>query len=264
LKTSRPFLSSLVLGLSWALSNAALAQTTGLPPFDPASAWTITIDGGNRTFTLQLAGVAKEEAAGKRVLNGRFGFPGAPPADISVETAETPQGRTLSFVTPIGGRIAALQNQDGSFSGTVTPPTGPARSVSFQRLAVRSPADDDVVKVVSAAELKSQLIANVPASCAGFLGGWMGNWSAFGRAWQTWLWVVEIRPDCSAKYSHRSVPGKPTTFRWAKISEGTLSAKDSQGNVDAFELRGDEIWARHMESGQFNNAVFRKIADGER
>jgi hypothetical protein len=246
---------SLALALFCAPFNIVFAQTSQ-PAFSPASAWIMTVIGGPRTFTLQLSGVAKEDASGKRVLSGLFGFTGAPPVDIGVEVTDTGQSRTLSFVTPIGGKVVAVQTQDGSFTGTITLPNGQPRNVSFQRIEEPSPNGDDVIKVVTAAELQAQLLENVPPSCGGFMGGWTGNWPGFGS---TWLWVVEVRPNCVARYNHRTVAGLPKNFYTTQIKDGVLSFKDSQGNLDSFELRGSELWARHEEFGRNNSAVFRKV-----
>jgi hypothetical protein len=97
---------------------------------------------------------------------------------------------------------------------------------------------------------------DVPASCAGFVGGWKGNWSGYGT---TWLWVIEVDTNCVAKYAHRSTEAFPATFKTAEIRGGVLVAPDAQGNIDSFELHDDQIWGRHSESGRTNSAVFRIV-----
>ncbi len=101
--------------------------------------------------------------------------------------------------------------------------------------------------------------ADVPASCARFVGGWTGTWPFYG---QTWFWVAEVDANCVAKCAARTSPAFPDAFQTCEIKGDLLTRKKPDG-LEYYEMRGDELWARFVGS-QNNNTVFRKFQPSEK
>ena len=96
------------------------------------------------------------------------------------------------------------------------------------------------------------------ASCAGFLGGWTGKWPFYG---QMWLWVTEVNADCSANYADSATAAFPTNFRTVQIKDGVLMINRAAWE-QSYQLKKDEIWANHFQTGVNNNTVFRRVQPG--
>jgi hypothetical protein len=248
------------------LPNAAFAQTTNEQPFDLNSAWLITVNGTARSFVLQLSGGTRQGETGRLVLNAIFSFPRGKPTPISAELVESTQGRTLLLVTPIESKIVAVQEKDGSFTGTMTLKNGQAPGITVKRLseaefAEVKPQQDEGFAI-------KQVAANVPASCAAFIGGWTGKWRNYATGqWgdPRWIWVAEIDEKCIAKYSYEYGPEKPKNLKSAEIKGGALAVTCGGGQgTCTFTNHGDELWVAYTGSDGSNSTVFRKVTDKDK
>lgn len=265
-------LISLFFSISSTLPNISLAQTkapdnntapsgeTNQLPFDMTSSWRMKVSRDDGAQALQIPEETKRDNTKKFFLNAISSFTKGELVKISAEMIETDQYRILLLTPATGNKIIAIQNQDGNFEGTLTTTKGQILGVKIQKLTEKEIGE--IVANSTASRTQSAIklpMADVPASCAGFIGGWTGRWPRYG---QTWLWVVEIDAQCSATYAHRGGAGFPkaSVFKKAEILKGELSCPDNQGGIDSFELHGNELWARHSGSDGNNTTVFQKIS----
>jgi hypothetical protein len=177
---------------------------------------------------------------------------------IKADLTVVPSGYKLELVTQANSLIVAESTDLAVFSGTFKPSSGAARRVMIEKVSAE---EFSKRQQAALAQLFVQPGADVPTSCAGFVGRWAGYWPNYG---QTSLWVVEVNAQCVAKYAHRSSAAFPTTFQTVTIKDGVLEDLDRQGFGNFFELHTDELWARHTEQGGSNATVFRRIQIGER
>ncbi len=233
--------------------SITLAALTSQLPFDLNSSWLITVVGSDRTLTLQLSGGTKQGDTGKVALNAALGLPRLQPLPISAEMIETAQGRTLSLITRLGGKVVASQNPDGTFNGTITDANGQSRAVSIRKLAETELAALQPQR--EAGFSVKPVAADVPVACAAFIGGWTGNWG-YGKRW---LWIGEIDAKCVVKFIYGTQQKPSGKIQSAEIKDGKFAFPcGGAGGTCYFTNHGDELWAGYGGSDGQNSTVFQK------
>lgn len=235
------------LGFAMAYAQPSLAQLKT----ELVSAWLVTVDGEERTRTLKITGVDQKDS-GIFPLEAVYGWTDGNQTPIRAEINQIGQERTLLLTTQPGSKIAATQKSDGNFVGTFTSTSGQTRGLKIERLS-----ESELTKIKSQLNAAVPTIetpaANVPASCAAFLGGWTGAWRGYDP---NWLWVVAIDNECTSKYSWRP---RSKNFRVTKIENGVLSFPcGPSGGVCFFEHHGNELWGRYSGPDGTNTSVFKK------
>lgn len=261
---------SVLLSIASALPNTSCAQTkageSAAPsgeanqlPFDMASSWRMTVRRDGRSQVVQIPEGINRDNTKKFLLNTISTFTKGELVNISAEMIETSRGRVLVLTPETGNKITVLQNKDGNFEGTLTTAKGLILGIQIEKLTAKEISEIAANSAASRTESAIKLPgADVPASCAGLIGGWTGRWPHYG---QTWLWVIEIDANCMVKYAHRGGPKFPdaSVFKKTQVTKGVLLSPKDDGGVDTFELHGDEVWARHTGPDGNNSTVFSKI-----
>lgn len=217
------------------------------------SSWLVTVEGENRTRTLRIKEVA-QKTADTFLLDAEYGWSDGRQTAVKAEVNQIAQERKLILTTQADSRIVAVQAPNGTFAGTFTLKNGATKAISIEKRS-----EDALRSVVNSASSAVPTIekaaADVPASCASFLGGWSGNWPNIGRVW---LWVVAVDAKCVAKYSYGRSSTVPKDFKTAEIKEGVLTLPRPPG-TSYFEIRGDEIFGRYSGSDGDNSATMQKV-----
>lgn len=219
--------------------------------------WIVEVEGEIRTRTLEVRG-AEPAGEGAWVLDSAYGWTDGGQSPISAELTVKPDGYRLFLTTQANSVISAESRGKSPFRGIFSWKSGKTRQVTLERVS------EDQLRSRNAALIASRMrstikqpAADVPAPCAGFVGGWTGEWPWYGP---TWLWVVEVDARCGARFSYRSTPMIPDVFRSAVIQDGTLSIAGRNGITISLEIHGDELWARYFEpGGRDNQAVFKRF-----
>lgn len=239
-------------------THIVLAQTNGgdeLPQLQQQflSPWTITIEGDTVRLVVIIKGVSRTTGSAF-ALDTAYGQVGGNKGRLKEAFLfAEPQGRKLLLTTSAGNKMEVAQKSEGVFEGTFTTAKGVVRPVVLTRVSTQALRDrEDAIWAEKTAKPKP----DVPASCAGFLGRWTGDWPYYGR---TRLWVSDIDANCVAKYAHVNDDSFPMSFNSVTIKDGVLADADAQGNGNYYELRNGELWARHQEPGRGNNALFRRF-----
>lgn len=210
----------------------------------------VTVADEDRTRTLRVSG-SKQVESGIFELDAIYGWTDGNQTSVRAEMIiTTDQKRTIRITTQPGSKITATQGQDGTFVGTFTATNGKVKGLTIQILS-----EDDLAKArVRLAEGPpiSLPTSDVPEVCARFIGGWVGDWG-FGKRQ---LWITEVNPQCTAKYSYSP---QTQTLKSVEIKDNALSFSCGSGGGNcSFEHHGDELWGRYTGSDGTNNAVFRK------
>lgn len=179
---------------------------------------------------------------------------------VKAEVSQIGPERKLTIVTQADTAIATTQAPDGAFSGTFTTKNGTVKTVSIMKLSA-----EELLAVQDSMAIAPHVIRqpsnDVPLECARFIGRWKGNWPGYGP---TWLWVVEVKPDCVAKCINTGSDGIPKRFQSCEIKNSILTRNKPEGREE-YEVKGDEIWARFIPfTGRVNSTVFQKIQSVEK
>ena len=165
---------------------------------------------------------------------------------------------TLTPLTQADTNVVATQTQEGQFSGTFTLKNGTVKEVTVRRVS-----DNELQAILKSTPKRIAMnvrpAVDVPQSCAVFFGGWSGRFNI--DQGEQRLLVVDIKADCSAKYSYRTTTSNaaPSAFRDAEIKSGTLSIPCGNDGTCRFESRGDESWVSYSTPhGGRNSGVFKK------
>lgn len=235
----------MLLGAASAYAQPALTQLKT----ELISAWLVTIDGEERTRTLKVIGVDQKDS-GIFHLETVYGWTDGNQTPVRAEINQTGQVRTLLLTTQPGSKIAATQKSDGNFVGTFTSTSGQTKGIKIEKVSeTELLSAKNRLNAPPAIEMPA---ANVPASCAPFIGGWTGDW---GNG-QRWLWVIGIDVDCNAKYSYSP---RTKEFKRAEIGKGVLSFPcGTTGGTCFFEHHGDELWGRYSGPDGIVTSVFKK------
>jgi hypothetical protein len=230
----------------------AQEKTTSQLQTELISPWLVTVDGEARTLTLRITGAA-QKPDGTLVLETVFGWTDGNQTAISATARQVGQQSTLQFVTQPGSRVVATQGANGTFEGTFTLMNGITRPVKIQKVS-----EDELLRKVSAAKAGPFIkpADNVPDSCAGFFGGWTGNWGAHGG--EQWIWIVQVDANCMAKYQTGRT-GYRGPFETAEIRKGVLSTAGAQGGTIQWSRHGDELWASYSGTAGTTSAVHKKV-----
>lgn len=217
------------------------------------SPWAITIEGDSVRLVVIIKGLSVTTGSAF-ALDTAYGQVGGNKGRLKEAFLfAEPQGRKLLLTTSAGNKMEVAQKSEGVFEGTFTTAKGVVRPVVLTKISAQAlRAKEDEIWVEKTAKPKP----DVPASCAGFLGRWTGDWPYYGR---TRLWVSDIDANCVAKYAHLDDDSFPMSFSSVTIKDGVLADTDAQGNGNYYELRNGELWARHQEPGRRNNAFFRRF-----
>lgn len=233
------------LGFTVAYAQPSLSQLKA----ELASAWLVTVDGEERTRTLKITGVDQKDS-GIFPLDAVYGWTDGSQTLVRAEINQTGQERTLLLTTQAGSKVAATQKSDGNFVGTFTSTSGQTKGIRIEKVSeAELLSAKNRLNAPPAIEIPA---ANVPASCAPFLGGWTGDW---GNG-QRWLWVIGIDVDCNAKYSYSP---RLKEFKRTTIANGVFSYPcGSTGGTCFFEHHGDELWGRYSGPDGTATSVFKK------
>jgi hypothetical protein len=247
----------IVIGLAAMCVQVAHAQATlAQIQSEFVSSWLVTIKGQARTLVLRVAAVTQKDGE-SFALDATFGFIDGKGSQLQAELAQSEKGRQLRFVTQSGNRYVATQAPSGVFEGIFSDVAGITKAVSLEKIS------ENALKVKLEADLRSTPAINkppadVPPSCASFVGGWTGTWRN-GDIPQQWLWVVEVNAACTAQYSYA---GSRITqaFNSAQIKQDVFSIPCGNAGTCHFEQHGNQLWATYSNpSGGTNSAVFRKL-----
>jgi len=228
---------------------------------DVVGSWIVDVDGETRLRTLNIKG-AEPGQDGVCILNSTYGWTDGAQTAVSTKLVVKPDGYSLLLTTQANSRISAEYSSTDLFSGTFSWSSGKVKAVRLERLSAEEISKRASIQMATRMKLTiKQPAADVPASCASFVGGWTGNWPGYG---QTWLWIVEVNANCVAKCTNRSTSAFPDAFQSCEIKGGVLARQKSEG-MEYYELHGDELWARFVPtSGYHNNTVFRKFQSSEK
>lgn len=240
-----------------ALANDCLAAADDLDRIkqDIVGSWLVDVDTEKRLRTLNITG-AEAGPDGTWTLENTYGWTDGDHSSISARLTVKPESYSLQLTTKANVQVLAEYAGANTFKGTFDWNNGKTRKVRLDRLLAEEMASRTVIaKTVRMQSIFKPPGVNVPAACAGFLGGWTGIWPGYG---QTWLWVVDVNADCVAKCTNRSTSAMPDHFQACEIKEGVLSRSKPEG-MEYYELRGAELWARFAPTtGAQNTAVFKK------
>lgn len=109
---------------------------------------------------------------------------------------------------------------------------------------------------------KQVAVASAPASCAAFIGAWVGRWE-YGDYGDMRLQVLEVDANCVAKGAYGGNNGKAWPYDGVEIKADKMEwlCNKARAGTCVFEHHGDTLWARyHDTSGGRNNGVFKKVA----
>lgn len=227
-------------------STASLVQNSLV------GSWLVTVEGEVPTRTLIISEeVPTSEGA---LLGAKYGMTDQGQGPIEAKMLRVSGQRQLVLLTQAGTKIAATEQADGSFRGTFTLKNGGVKEVGIEKIT-------EAMRQQLAQMAFQKPGPDVPASCAGFFGGWAGTWS-LGNYGQQRLWVFGIKPDCTAKVSFRSSDNNdaPKSFSNRKIADGVLTIPCGNNGSCLFEKHGDEVWGRYTDSNSDRNSgSFKKI-----
>lgn len=234
------------LGFAPAYAQPSLTQLKG----DLVSAWLVTVDGEERTRTLKVTDVGQKDA-GIFSLEAVYGWTDGNQTPVRAEIYQIGQERTLLLTTQPGSKIAATQKSDGNFVGTFTSTSGQTKGIRIEKVS-----ETELLSAkarLNAPPPIEKVAADVPASCAPYIGGWTGDW---GNG-QRWFWVIGIDADCNARYSYSPRTKK---VKRAEIRKGAFPFPcGSTGGTCIFEHHGDELWGRYSGPDGTATSVFKKI-----
>lgn len=226
---------------------------------DLVSPWLVTVEGEQRTRTLRITKTVRK-SDDVLLLDAVYGWTDGNQTSISASVVQSGQNVQLLFTTQPGSKVAAVQTSSGIFEGTFTATNGTVKQVKVAKVSEEGVQAKAASLNARATEVFVNPGSDVPKECAAFFGRWTGNWQNYG---QTWLWVVEVSPNCVAKCMNWSTSSVPTTFQSCEIKNNVLVREKSDG-VEYYDLHGDELWARYVYSGGQTNAVFKKLKPGEK
>lgn len=222
---------------------------------DIVGSWIVDVKGETRPRTLNIKG-AEIGQDGAWILDSTYGWIDGTPTAVNAILIANSQGYSLRLTTQAKSQISAEYVSADRFNGTFSWISGKVKAATLQRLSV-----DEIAKRATDSRMKltiKQPTEDVPPSCAGFVGGWTGNWPGYGQAW---LWVVSANANCVVNFATTSTSDFPKAFLTAEIKDGVLALQKRQGiGSESYELHGNELWARYLStSGDSNNTVFRKM-----
>jgi hypothetical protein len=245
-----------VAGSVHAQSTLAQLQT------DMVSSWLGTIEGDAKGRTLRIKGVS-QKTDGIFLLEADYGFFDGKQTSVKAEISQIGQERKLSLVTQSDSLIVATQDASGTFVGTFTLKNGVSKAIRIEKISevelssvVSAFQNAAITKAMNDAPTIEPPAADVPVSCAAFLGGWSGVWPNVGRVW---LWVVSVDAKCGAKYSYGASSNVPQNFKMADIKDGVLSIPRASGSA-SFEANGNEISGRYTGTDGTNAAMMQKVS----
>lgn len=236
------------------------AQTANAQPTiaqlrtDLVSTWIVKVDGESRTRTLRIKGI-EQKTADAFLLDAEYGWSDGRQTSVNAEVNQNSQDIKLTLLTQSDSKIVATKNANGVFTGTFTLKNGTTKGISLQKVSDEE-LRSQVNTALNAMPAIEKPTADVPASCALFLGGWSGPWPDIGRVW---LWVVSVDAKCVAKYAYSTSSGVPKEFKTAEIKEGILILPRPKG-TSYFELRGDELAGRYSGSDGNNSGNMQKVS----
>lgn len=240
------------------MSASSIANDSGIDAVkrEFVGSWIVEVEGEARTRTLNVMSV-KLIQDGAWVLDSTYGWTDGGQTPVSTRVTVKPGGYLLVLTTQANSVISAHYESPSNLRGLFTWSSGRARAVKLERLST-----DEIAKraeLLASSRIRSTIkppSADVPASCAAFLGGWTGHWPWYG---QTWLWVVEVDATCAAKCTNRTTSVFPDSFQPCEIKDGVLARSKPEG-MEYYEVRGDELWARYVPTiGNPNSAVFKRF-----
>jgi len=249
-------LALILLVLSAAAAVAADTDTEKLQR-ELISPWIVTVQGEARARSLHIRG-AERKSNDVWTLDATYDWLySEKPPSVKAELTVSPNGYKLELVTRANSLIVAESSDLTVFSGTFRPTSGAAKQVTVEKVSAEELSKR---RQAAFAQLFVQPGPAIPATCAGFVGVWTGNWPGYGP---TWLWVVEVDADCVAKCTNRSSSAVPDSFQACGI-KGSVLARPKPEGMEYYELRGDELWARFAPTiGPTNSTVFRRYRPGE-
>ena len=215
------------MGVSWAQS-----ETSGADQM--VGEWDVTVESQKDTERRLKVKSFTKKTENNFILEASFGFAGFESELYRVSSAEivvTNGVRTLNLTARSGARIVATQNDAGWFVGTW-----------FSNQAQESPVTLKKLSEEMFPELKI-VPEGTPPECASFLGGWTAKFPSA----QWYLWVVEVKVDCTVKYRYSAIRN-PRVFRGeAKISQGVLPITLQRG-TNYFSFTGGVLRDRYIDN----------------
>jgi hypothetical protein len=220
---------------------------------DFVATWLVKVDGENRTRTLRINGI-EQKAVDTFLLDAVYGISDERQSTVKAEVSQIGQERKLTLITQAASKIVVTQMPTGAFSGAFTLKNGTTKGISLEKIS-EDALKSTVASALNAAPTIEKPAADVPASCASFLGGWSGVWPNIG---QTWLWVVSVDAKCGAKYFFGTSSSTPNSYKSADIRDGVLTLPRPSG-ATYFQIRGDELSGRHSGSDGENSTNLQKV-----
>lgn len=187
-------------------------------------------------------------------LEAKFGWLDS---EQSVSNAEIRQkDSNLILTAASGAKIAANYSQeDRSFTGTFFSTDNKSLRVKITKISENDLQTRQPFVFTSNIHPNIEKpSADVPASCADFVGGWVGTWANSGI---TWLWVVKADNKCNVEYAYTKSPN-PKKFTKGEVKKGVLEVTNSIG-TNYFEFRGGKLFDRFVGSGVDDTLVFEKV-----
>jgi hypothetical protein len=235
--------------------ESAVAQSSG-PSESVVGTWIVLIESESETRTLVIDNAAPIE--GGMLLAAKYNLSSRKPSPIEAKLLIADGQRKMAFTTQAASIVNAVEQPDGSFTGTFTPKSGSQRAVTIRRAdantTTAAPLQQDPLAEVA-------LQPNVDPSCAAFHGNWRGNWAQGGFS-EIALRVLEATSK-NDKCVLRLVYGSWKTPITVEFSGSTLSFlcnRTTQGTCNIKPV-GSDLWASYSNpSGGTNSATFRRAA----
>jgi hypothetical protein len=243
----------LAICLAISCTDNAVAQPGGTPE-TLVGTWIVLIESESETRTLVIDSAAPIE--GGLLLAAKYNLSSRKPGPIEAKVIIAGGQRRLTFTTQAASIVNAVEQTDGSFTGTFTPKSGSRRAVSIRRadasIATAPPLPHDPLAEVA-------LQQNIDPSCAAFHGNWHGNWAQGGSS-EISLRVIEATSK-SDKCILRLVYGSwktPITVEFSGTTLSFLCNRTTQGTCHIKPV-GSELWASYSNpAGGTNSATFRR------
>jgi hypothetical protein len=222
------------------------ANAAGDPESELIGLWVARLSGVSDVHIFSILDI-EQKSEGTLLLNTKFGRLNSERESIQAKIVQTSGNRKLVFTTGPGTQVEATQRPDGMFVGTLKPKGGIAAGIALRKLSAEE--YERLERSAPTATPKIELpSADVPASCASFVGGWTGVMTTYGRYW---LWVVKVTgPNCVATYSYSSSTDIPQTFKTGEIRNSVLTNPTPNGDL-TFEVEGGSINVRFSRNHVF-------------
>lgn len=235
----------------------AFAQSPGAVAPPLVGTWLLTVQGiaDNETRTLIIA---SEPGPGPSAsISARYGLTSRNKTPVEARVVQDRSPRQLVIVTQAQTVATLDETPDGAFAGTFVTRNGKSHGARLVRV-------DDADTIATARPQTAPAVAAapqpVPAACAAFEGRWMGRFT-LGNTNPMWLWVKDVKPDCTLHLAYLSEDREPRGWSAGRIADDSLTflCNRNTNGTCVFRRRGEDLWVSYSGNLGQNSGVFSRV-----